>query len=127
MSERHFRIIMGLWLVIGLYLNSTEIIYALLGLLILEGITNFRIPLIVCKIRFGSNHPGLEKKIKTHKLSFEAERALRFIVALFITLQFIPGLELLWWLPWFTGFALIGAGFSGICPMVLALRYAGLR
>lgn len=127
MTERHFRIIMGLWLVTGLYLNSVEIIYALLGLLIFEGITNFRVPLLVCKIRFGSKHPGLEKKSKTCKLSFEAERALRFIVALFISLPFIPGLEFLWWLPWFTGFALIGAGFSGICPMVLALRYAGLR
>lgn len=70
MSERHFRVIMGLWLVIGLYLNSTEIIYALLGLLILEGITNFRIPLIVCKIRFGSNHPGLEKKNKNTQAIF---------------------------------------------------------
>ncbi len=127
MSERHFRIIMGLWLVTGLYLNSIEIIYALVGLLILEGVTNFRVPLIVCKIRFGSKHPGLEIKSKTSKLSFEAERALRFIVALFISLPFIHGLEFLWWLPWFTGFALIGAGFSGICPMVLALRYGGLR
>ncbi len=61
MSERYFRIIMGLWLVTGLYLDSFEIIYALVGLLIFEGITNYRVPLIICKIRFGSEHKGLEK------------------------------------------------------------------
>ncbi len=127
MSERNFRIIMGLWLVIGLYLNSIEVIYALLGLLIFEGVTNLRVPLIVSKIRFGSTHPGLEKESTSYKVSLEAERTLRFIVALFISLPLVPGLELLWWFPWFTGFALIGAGLSGICPMVLALRYTGLR
>lgn len=127
MSERNFRIIMGLWLVTGLYLNSIEIIYSLIGLLIFEGITNFRVPLIVCKIRFGSKHIGLEKQSTTSRISFEAERTLRFIVALFISLPLIPSLEFLWWIPWFTGFALIGAGLSGICPMVLALRFAGLR
>jgi len=127
MSERNFRIIMGLWLVIGLYFNSIEIIYSLIGLLIFEGITNFRVPLIISKIRFGENHPASEKNSNTSRVSFEAERTLRFIVALFISLPFIPGIEFLWWFPWFTGFALIGAGLSGICPMVLALRYAGLR
>jgi len=127
MSERNFRIIMGLWLVIGLYFNSIEIIYSLIGLLIFEGITNFRVPLIISKIRFGANHPASEKSPNTSRISFEAERTLRFIVALFISLPFIPGIEFLWWFPWFTGFALIGAGLSGICPMVLALRYAGLR
>jgi len=35
--------------------------------------------------------------------------------------------DFLWLLPWFVGFALIGAGLSGICPMVLALRWLGLR
>ncbi len=127
MSERNFRVIMGLWLVAGLYLNSIEVIYSLIGLLLFEGITNFRVPLIVCKIRFGSKHTGLEKKPAVSKISFESERALRFIVALFVSLPLMSGLEFLWWLPWFTGFALIGAGLSGICPMVLALRYAGLR
>ena len=127
MSERNFRIIMGLWLVIGLYFNSIEIIYSLIGLLIFEGITNFRVPLIISKIRFGANHPASEQNSNTSRISFEAERTLRFIVALFISLPFIPGIEFLWWFPWFTGFALIGAGLSGICPMVLALRYAGLR
>ncbi len=127
MTERGFRIILGLWLIVGLYFNSVEIIYALMAMLILEGVTNCNVPLLVCKVRFGAKHPGCEKKLATSKIPFEAERALRFIVVLFISLPFIPGLEFLWWLPWFIGFALIGAGFSGICPLVISLRYIGLR
>ena len=127
MSERYFRIIMGLWLVTGLYLDSVQIIYALMGLLIFEGITNYRVPLLLCKIRFGLEHNGLEKDSTSYKISLEAERALRFIVTIFIALPYFPGLEFLWWIQWFVGFALIGAGFSGICPMVITLRYAGLR
>lgn len=127
MTERSFRIIMGLWLVTGLYLNNVVIIYVLIGVLIVEGITSCRVPLLICKIRFGVGHCGFEKKSLTPRVPFEAERALRFIVALFISLPLYPGLEYLWWFPWFIAFALIGAGFSGICPMVLALRYAGLR
>ena len=129
MSERNFRIIMGLWLVIGLYLNAIEMIYFLAGLLIFEGVTNIRVPLMVCKVRFGLKHAGLEKKSSAtmYKTSFEAERALRFLVALFVLLPFADGMEFIWWLPWFVGFALIGAGLSGMCPMVLALRYVGMR
>lgn len=127
MTERGFRVIMGLWLVVGLYFDYVEVIYALMAVLILEGITNCNIPLLVCKIRFGAKHPGCEKTLATSKISFEAERALRFIVVLFLSISFIPGLEFLWWIPWFIGFALIGAGFSGICPLVISLRYIGLR
>lgn len=127
MSERHFRIIMGLWLIAGLYLNSAEIIYAFLATLLFEGITNFRIPKIISKIRYGQNPPFKEKTSSTYKISFEAERALRFIVAAFVATPFLESLHFFWWLPWFVGFALIGAGLSGICPMVLALRYAGFK
>lgn len=126
MTERSFRIILGLWLIVGLYFNSVEIIYALIAVLILEGITSCNVPLLVCKIRFGAKHPGCEKS-STSKISFEAERALRFIIVLFISLPFIPGLAFLWWFPWIVGFGLIGAGLSGICPLVISLRYIGLR
>ncbi|RMG29151.1 MAG: DUF2892 domain-containing protein [Gammaproteobacteria bacterium] len=60
-------------------------------------------------------------------MDFEAERALRFIVATLIGLPLWPPAAPLWWLPWFVGFALVGAGLSGICPMVLALRRLGFR
>jgi len=125
MSERHFRIIMGIWLISGLYLDIALIIYALMALLLFEGISNLRVPLIISKIRFGDENYYHEKIAASCGLSFEAERALRFIVVLFIALPFVNALQFFWWMPWFVGFALIGAGFSGMCPMVLALRRMG--
>jgi len=57
----------------------------------------------------------------------EAERALRFVVSLLLVASLFAFPDLLWWVPWFIGFALVAAGLSGICPMVSALRAIGLR
>ena len=127
MSERHFRVVLGLWLILGLYLNIIEIVYTLIGLLLFEGITNQRIPMLVTKLRSGANHAQAQQADSNSRFSFEAERALRFLVALFVLLPLLQGLEIIWWLPWFVGFALIGAGLSGICPMVMTLKQIGLR
>jgi hypothetical protein len=32
-----------------------------------------------------------------------------------------------WWMAWFAGFALLGAGISGVCPMLTSLRMLGFR
>jgi hypothetical protein len=125
MSERHFRIILGLWLIIGLYLDMTVITYALITLLLFEGATNLRVPLLISKARFGDMNYYQDKITSSSRLPFEAERALRFIVVLLILLPLVYGMEFFWWMPWFVGFALIGAGLSGMCPMVLTLRRIG--
>lgn len=130
MSEKNFRIILGAWLIIGLFANSFFVIYALVGLLLFEGITNLRVPGLVARVRSGK--PAMieneeENFSPNARVSFEAERGLRLIVATLILIPMSSVTELLWLLPWFVGFALIGAGLSGICPMVLALRWLGLR
>lgn len=127
MSERHFRIVLGIWLILGLYLNIIEIVYALIGLLLFEGLTNLRIPKLVNKLRFAAQQSEPPQTETDYRFTFESERVLRFLVALFVLLPTLQGLELLWWLPWFVGFALIGAGLSGICPMVKTLKHIGFR
>ena len=127
MSERHFRVVMGLWLILGLYLNIIEIVYALIGLLLFEGITNQRMPKLVTKLRSRENHSQTQQVNSNSLFAFEAERALRFMVVLFVLLPLLEGFEIIWWLPWFVGFALIGAGLSGICPMVMTLKQIGFR
>lgn len=146
MSERYFRIIVGLWLVTGLFLDSAIIVFSLLCLLLFEGLTNLRVPIIISRLRYGAEAAGSAVTEPASRFSFEAERALRLLVVIFVAtpmLQNLSGLipsadamvanmpldflGLLWWLPWFVGFALIGAGLSGMCPMVIALRYFGLR
>ena len=127
MSERYFRIIVGMWLITGLFLGSIEVIYALAAVLLFEGVTNQRVPTLVSRLRYGRNWSNPDLPLQGARFSFEAERALRFIVVVFVVVPHQPGFEILWWLPWFIGFAFIGAGLSGICPMVMALRYVGLR
>jgi len=127
MSERQFRIVIGIWLILGLYLDIKEIVYALIGLLLFEGLTNQRIPKLVSKLRAVSAQSAPTQTANNYRFSFESERALRFLVALFILLPMLQGLEIIWWLPWFVGFALIGAGLSGICPMVMTLKNIGFR
>jgi hypothetical protein len=36
-------------------------------------------------------------------------------------------IDVLWFFPWFMGFAIMGAGASGICPVLLGLRWAGFK
>ncbi|RRQ20965.1 DUF2892 domain-containing protein [Thiohalobacter thiocyanaticus] len=125
MSERHFRIVLGLWLVGALYLNSVPLVQALLVLLLFEGITNLRIPRLLTRLRPVA--ADVEIQPAAARFSFEAERMLRLIVAALVALPMLESAQALWWLPWVVGFALIGAGLSGICPMVMALRRVGLR
>lgn len=130
MSEKNFRIILGAWLILGLFANSPQVIYALVALLMFEGVTNLRVPGLVSQARFGTQAAVESDALNPNPkawTSFEAERGLRLIVAGLIVIPMVTAHALLWLLPWFVGFALIGAGLSGICPMVLALRRLGLR
>ena len=130
MTEKNFRVILGAWLIMGLLINSPYLIYALVGLLLFEGVTNLRVPGLINRARLG-NQANIQNETENYNVnartSFEAERALRIIVAALIVVPMLAATELLWLLPWFVGFALIGAGLSGICPMVLALRWIGMR
>jgi hypothetical protein len=130
MSENNFRIILGAWLVAALMINSVHLMYALVGLLLFEGITNLRVPTVMARLRSGDSaleECGVASAHSNARICFEAERGLRLIVATLIILPMTSLGSFLWLLPWFVGFALIGAGLSGICPMVLALRWLGLR
>ncbi|MBU1192903.1 MAG: hypothetical protein KKE76_14485 [Gammaproteobacteria bacterium] len=126
MTERHFRLLIGIWLVVALVMVQPLAIYVLMGVLLFEGLTNLRVPLLAAKF---SHQPQVASDEDTQPcvISFEAERALRLLIVGFLGLSLFLLPELLWWLPWFIGFALIGAGLSGICPMVQALRWIGMR
>lgn len=123
MTERTFRLVIGMWLVLALFMAMPVAIYGLMALLLLEGITNWRVPVVLTRLRGAQR---VESPADC-RLSFEAERALRLLIAGFLALALFALPELFWWLPWFIGFALIGAGLSGICPMVQALRWVGMR
>jgi hypothetical protein len=127
MSERNFRLLIGVWLMLALVAALPLPIYVLMGMLLFEGITNWRVPVLVSRLRSGSEPTVATDATSNCVMSFEAERALRLILVAMLGLALFLAPALLWWLPWFIAFALIGAGLSGICPMVSALRWVGMR
>lgn len=130
MSNRTYRLLFGAVLVFTLYFDVTSLLYALIALATFEAVTNLRIPKLVSgKRRASAGDPGegcLGIQF-TQRTGFEAERGWRLTVAAVLAVSLIAYPDHLWFLPWFMGFAILGAGISGVCPVFLLLKWAGLR
>jgi len=130
LSNRIYRLIFGFSLLLALYFDQHAVTYSLIALALTEAVTNLRVPLIVSRIRNGNDGDsdegslGIPFKVRSN---FEAERAWRLAVsiALLVSLNGFP--QALWFFPWFMGFAILGAGISGVCPAFLAMKWAGLK
>ena len=130
MTERTYRLLVGLSLLAILYLDFRPGMYALLAVMIFEAVTNWRIPLLVSHLRYGSAaySPSADnEEATTHKFPFEAERALRAVFSAVLLVTNVLFNRNLWLFPWFAGFALAVAGLSGICPMLLFLERLGFK
>jgi len=130
MSDRVYRIIIGGLLLLFLYIDMPEGIYALIGLTLMEGITNLRLPTIYSMATGHIHNPSddtvnLAPISSKRTIQFEAERMWRLNFAAFIAISFIIEPKLLWFIPWFMGFAILGAGVSGVCPMLLGIKWIG--
>ncbi len=123
--------LLGLALLLLLYLDSTTGMGVLIGYLSFEGITNWRAPLLVSRYIRGdeAGRCSLQTLNVTAlvRTSFEAERALRLMIAIILALSVFAYPVQLWCMSWFVAFAVIGAGVSGICPMLTSLRMLGFR
>ena len=129
MTERTFRIILGAILLAALYFDWRLVIYGYIVVLTFEGITNWRIPTLVSRLQ-GNPAAGSACDLSPGdqaRINFEAERVLRLVVAAFLVVSYVLFNKELWFFPWFIGFALFGAGLSGLCPMVMGFRWAGFR
>jgi len=132
MSERVNRFILGFSLISFLFLEWNYGVYAIICILVFEGVTNLRLPILVSKLRYstGQTTEGLTLDFDENdncKFSYEAERLLRFSVATTISLGFIFFEELLWFLPWFVGLNLLLAGITGTCALLILLRKLGFK
>jgi len=128
MNERTFRLILGSTLLLLIYLDSMPLYYAYIGILLFEGITNYRIPILINKIRFGTDVAmSAENVTQPSRINFEAERAMRLVFALIL----IPAIMLLprdlWFINWIIASFLTLAGLVNFCPTVVALRLIGFR
>ena len=132
MMERTFRLILGALLLAGLFLDWSALVSALIGSLLFQGVTNWHIPRRVLRLHYDPQGPvgaccSIGRGGAATRYNFEAERLLCLAVAATLALTFGPWNAQFWVVPWFIGFALFGAGLSGMCPMMLGLKRLGFR
>lgn len=130
MSDRTYRTIMGFALLVVLYFDLNYVMYAIIGILFFEGITNMRVPMLVGLVRsnvFKQDYVYADTGlVENAKFNIESERLWRILVGSFLCVGYFL-VEALWFFPWFMGFAIFGAGLSGICPVLLAVRWFGFK
>ncbi len=128
MTERSFRFILGAALLLLLFFRFDMGVYIYIGVLLFEGITNWRVPIVVSKLRYGADYsPSMPVSEECSAIPFDAERVLRIVVAGLLILTFVLFKEQVWFFPWFIGFMLFMAGMTNICPMVMFFRWLGFR
>lgn len=134
MSDRSYRLILGALLLGALYGNQQGLIFGLIVILTMEGVSNRRVPQILTALRARTRFApapaaisSLPAKRREARFQFEAERAWRLIAALILLIGSIGINGPLWFLPWFMGFAMLGAGVSGVCPMLITVERIGFR
>lgn len=130
MTDRVYRVIFGASILLSLYFNFEWLMYVLIGLFFAEGLTNQRIPILVSQLRNSVSaadvHYVNTEIVLDSRFGVEAERVWRLMVGVFLLISY-SYLDALWWFPWFMGFAIFGAGLSGVCPALLAIRWIGFR
>jgi hypothetical protein len=131
MSERIYLFLIGLTILIALYFEIEKAIYALCLFLIFEAITNLRLTTISQKLLKHNVDAGLAQFKTKMRFDIDAFLVWRMLVAVMLGGSFILlnqyNAEIIWFIPWFMGFAILGAGLSGVCPAVLFIRWIGFR
>jgi hypothetical protein len=131
MTDRHFRLALGLVLLGLLYYDAFSGVSLLISYLVFEAITNLRIPRLVQRLSPVPDCPdsadGLAVTQTSSRFSIEAEQVWRLCVASLLSMSVVFYPESLWWLAWFIAFTVLGAGVSGVCPLLNGLRLARLR
>lgn len=111
-----------------LYIDYFPLYLAYIALLLFEGITNWRVPILVSRLRYGADYPiGKEPIFENYRWDFEAERAMRLVfgVVLIITLVLFP--NELWFFNWLIPAFLTLAGLVNYCPIVASLSWIGFK
>lgn len=131
MSDRGYLFFIGLYILCSVYFEVDAMIYALIVLLLIEGLTGWSLPQYLQKMRKITLDSGLVVFQTKNRIAFDGLRAWRFTVAAVLLSSYVLlnyyDVEVLWFVPWFMGFAIMGAGLSSVCPMVMFIRWIGFR
>lgn len=131
MSERIYMLAVGFLLLAGLYADWSSVVYTIIIVLILEGLTNYRVSRLFGRYlkldSFSSDYAYITAPVNdSPTFNIEAERLWYLMVGLLLLLSY-QLYDSLWFFPWFMGFAIFGSGVSGVCPLLLSLRWAGFK
>ncbi|HEX8980605.1 MAG TPA: hypothetical protein VF811_12910 [Parasulfuritortus sp.] len=120
-TDRIYRVMLGAGILAIEYFNLTPLLYVMIATLVFEGLTNIRLPFIANRL--------LGIKVAYPGFSFppESEQAWRLVMAIALTLSGVVFVKQAWFVPWFLGFVILGAGISEICPGLILLRASGCR
>ena len=129
MSERAFRLFMGIVLLVLIYTDYLPLFYLYIFILFFEGITNWRVPILVNRVRYGRDYPAdqPEPVAGESRFAFEAERAMRLLFAIVMVFSIFVLPRDLWFINWIIGAFLALAGLVNFCPVVVSFRYLGFR
>lgn len=127
MTHTAYRFVIGILLLGFLYFDLSYFIGGLIVVLFLEGITNLRIPRLITRLRTRLGVPIKQAIVVPAPTGFEAERGMSLLVGAMLLLGYFLLNPILWFLSWFVGFALVGSGVSGFCPMLITLKWLGLK
>jgi hypothetical protein len=128
MTERTFRLLLGVTLLIILFIDRNDLLYVYISIITFEGLTNWRIPSLISKLRHGPAYLEFPANApRNHKYTFEAERSFRLVIACSLLFSCFIFPKTLWYFPWFVGFALSMAGITGICPISISFKKLGFR
>lgn len=118
-------------ILVFLYFELTYFMWGLIAVLLMEGLTNLRVPVLLTHLR---NWLGIPLKAQAYlhsdacpRLDFDSERMMSLLLGLILVLTYLLYNNLFWFLPWFMGFALVGSGASGFCPMLIFLKWFGFK
>jgi len=131
MTERMFLLLVGIYILVALYLENNYLIYGIAAFLIFEGVSGIRLTRLIQKARHVSLSNGMVDFNSNVRYAIDGLSAWRVFVAITLVSVYVLlheyGIDVLWFFPWFMGFAILGAGASGICPVFLGLRWAGFK
>ena len=131
MSERLYLFFVGVYILLALYFEVDMMIYCLSLWLVLEAISNLRLTTLSQRLMHVSLPAGLVTFQTHQRFGFDALRAWRITVAVMLGGSFFLlheyNLEVVWFFPWFMGFAIMGAGASSVCPVLLFIRWIGFK
>ena len=127
MTERWYRLVQGIYLIVALYIENDAMMYAFMILLTLEAITNLRLPVVLMHFTGTPDSQEDESESRCYTFSIDSERLLRVFVVIFLLLSYVLFPEPVWFFPWFVGAMLLLAGITNICPMVMMFQFVGFK